>query len=80
MFSAENNGFIEDNPWTWSGCFFFATTIASTIGYGTGALILGFYFQWAVALITLTTVPLLKLRVYTPPLDSSASPTGAPSV
>jgi hypothetical protein len=37
MFSAEDNGFIEDNPWTWSGCFFFATTIASTIGYGTWA-------------------------------------------
>ena len=37
MFSAEENGFIEDNPWTWSGCFFFATTIASTIGYGTWA-------------------------------------------
>ena len=37
VFSAESNGYVVDNPWTWSGCFFFATTVASTIGYGTWA-------------------------------------------
>jgi hypothetical protein len=37
VYSAADNGYHADNPWTWSGCFFFALTVASTVGYGTWA-------------------------------------------